>query len=276
MMKIFDLSKWKIRPLLYSLSITIGLFINILSLENNSVDLFIVGSLVLYLIISFEQYITANHYQVHHRKNSEKVYDLEEHKYAQYLHHLAIPSLLYFSLVSFIYFFQQPSIYFLILIITFILFGVLFENIYSFYRHKFSLLKSTNYIYDVISIIIIFFITGTLFEAAGGGFINEIIASFIFGFINIFVLFLFLVRHFLTFQGLILSGIYSVFTLIVFYFFTLAVISSISVSVILSILFAIFLHALSNYNRDGIDKDELVEYLILLLLISALVYVNVS
>ncbi len=276
MINFFEFSKWKIRPVVYSLSITVGLFSIILLLENGFTDLFISGAVLLYLLISFEQYITANRYRIDKKRNSDKVYDLEEHQYAQYLHHLAIPTMLYVFIVSFIYFHQEPSIYFLILLITFVIFSVLFENLHSFYRHSFALLKSTNYIYDVLTIILIFFITGTIQVAIIADWTGVLIGSFVFFILIFFNLFLFCVRHFLTFQALVLSGLFALFIGIFFLFFILSSLTSLLNAGIITVSFTIFLHAMNNYHTDGISKDELIEYLILVLLISALIYLNVS
>ena len=271
-----NLSKWKIQPMFFSFTITVGIFILILFLENNLNELFFYGSLLLYLIIAFEQYVTANHYEVEHKKNTKKVYDLEEHKYAQYLHHLTIPTILYFFLILFIYLNQQHSVYFLILILSFVIFSILFENIYSFYKHKFILHKSTRYIYDLISIVIVFLSSATISQLIFVDQLDIAVGSFLYGLLILFILFLFLVRHFLTLQALITSIFYFIFVTTLFYLFILFSVQSLFLGLILTILFAIFLHGLNNYHNDGINTEDLIEYLILLLLISSLVYLSTS
>lgn len=273
---LYNLRKFKIRPMFYALSITIGFTLLVILNHFGNESIFIFVSISLYIIVMLEQYMTSNHYHVIHKNSSEKMYDLEEHKYAQYMHHLLMPTMIYSSLVLFIYFNNISLAYFLTLILSFFIFTLLFENIHSFYKHNYSLLKSTNYIYDFITIIGVFLVVDTLINLKISGSINEIGLLVLFFLVNAIYLSMFVVRHFLTMQSIVFSFTFLIFLVPLFYFLSISGLSILMVAGLTSIIFAIFLHALSNYNKDGIDINELVEYLILALLIAVLIYTNVS
>ena len=144
------------RPIIYGVLLAAG-FVFLANVREIAPDrYYFVWAAIVYLFVLLELFITANHFHIERRKNSKVLYDFEKHRFVQYTHHVALPSVLYFGFAFFLYFNNLTSSYILIIALTGIVFSILFENIYAFYKHQFSLHQSTNYVYDLISVIAVF------------------------------------------------------------------------------------------------------------------------
>lgn len=247
------------------------LLINAVEVLNESYFVFI--SFCLYFLLLLELVVTSNHYHIEHRKNTNAKYFLEHHKVAQYLHHISVPSLLYFGLVLFLYFNSQPSVYLLIIILSTVLFGILFENIYSFYHHSRALLKSTNYIYDVISGISVFLWTDVLLTWQRSEDLNPaIIVTLLIMVLGYFGV-LALSRHvfvleFLVGLGVLLTG----YMLLIGLVLDITQTSVLFLSIFTTGAFIIFNGLLTHYLEKTLTKSVLYEYLLMYMIVFSLIY----
>jgi hypothetical protein len=267
MNKFLEISHWKTRPLIYSFLISCGLTILIFFLESISETWFILGSLIVYLLILVELYSTANHYHVKHRKNSKSVYEFESHKTVQFTHHLFMPTLLYLAIIGFLFFNRFAGIYFLSVIGGFALFGVLLENIHSFYKHEFSLNKSTNYVYDLLSVVLSFLFTNVLIHFVE---FNELPESVL---ILSFAVFMFLqsillvLRHTIDVPSIFINMVVNIGLLILFYFLTINYESANLIAFIISLVFQTYTLFVNQYTDGKITRENILEYAISMMLI---------
>ena len=269
--------KLTLRPFLYAAFIAVGFLGLILNLEYTAGEGFISLSLLIYILVVFELYTTANHYHVFHKENTDAIYEFEDHRIIQYAHHLLLPTLLYVFLVLFLYFHQEPSLYVLILVTTFFLFFILFENIHSFYKHKFSLNRATHYIYDLITIVLVFLGVAGMLELEMNTDIR--ISKLFIIFISLLTILnlLSISRHIISRLTILLAIGFAIFLSIVFYLNTFGFVSPLLLAFIASVIEYGFISTL-NQMLDGIKitKEEILEYLILLMLLVSLVLLNVG
>jgi len=142
------------RPVIYGviLGLGFGLLINI---SNNQNPIrFVFASIVLYIILLFELLNTEYHAKtlLEQLKLPPIDHDVELHT----IHHLLIPSQLFFGLAGFIYFNSIDSLNIFVLTVSIILFSILFTNIRAYYEDKFKLEMYTHHIYDAIGVVISF------------------------------------------------------------------------------------------------------------------------
>ncbi|MCA9387076.1 hypothetical protein KC669_03515 [Candidatus Dojkabacteria bacterium] len=271
------LVKITLRPFLYALFISIGFFGLILTLEFSDGRSFIPMSVILYVLVAFELYSTANHYHIFHKKNTDAVYEFEDHRIIQYAHHAILPTMLYIGLVLFLFYHNEPSLYFLILLTTFVLFFILFENIHSFYKHKFSLNKSTHYIYDIVTIVLTFLSSAGLLELNSNT--SAKTSSLFIVFISILVILnlLTISRHLITKSTFIGAIVTSIMLGVIFYLNTFGFVSTLLLAFIVAVIEYGFISVI-NELLDGKDvsKEEILEYLILVMLLTSLVLLNIS
>jgi hypothetical protein len=221
----------------------------------------------------FELFVTANHYHVIHRKNTTTEYDFEKNIIIQYGHHIFLPSVLYFSIISFIFTYQQPSIYLLILAISVGLFYVLFKNIQSFYNHHLSLLKSTKHVYDFVSIAIVFLTTAAFIEveSAYSSLDTDFLVAGMLGMI-VAVSVLTVARHTEN-QEAIPAGIIVVLIFLALYrIFVELDFAVLTSAFVLTYLYQSFIVFIESVIDRQSTKEEVIEYLIISLLAFTLVF----
>lgn len=269
-MKYIQIAHWKRRPLIYATILSFGYLINFGFLQNAESTFFFLASIVLYILLLVELFVTSDFYHVHHKKNSKTLYEFEHHKTVQYIHHLLLPSLTFWSFVLFAYFNDTKAVLGLLFILFFICTAVLFENIHSFYRHQFSLNKHTNYIYDFISIILMFLIADISIDLTVYYGWNNFVIPVIVGFFLFLLGFISLLRQAFSREFLgILICLVTLFIPIAYLLletnipiFTFAALSA--------MVFYIFDSFLDHYVERSLKKEVIVEYFLVLLLILAL------
>lgn len=271
------LTKTAFRPFIYATIITIGFIILLGMLNEGLTDYYWIGSLFLFLIVLVELYFTANHYHVYHRRSTRKKYDFEHHKLIQYSHHIVLPSLYFLALTLFNFYNDQPSLIFLNLAMVFFSFFILFENVHSFYKHKFSLHKSTTYIYDLLGVLLVFLLVFDAFELIRNQKIEDsifIVLAFIFVFgLNVLLL---TVRNSIT-KREILFGI--VFTLAMTLLGQLTIFgdaSAISIAFLSGLIFRSYTIFINYTVEHIISKEELFEDLVMLILVAALLNIYIG
>lgn len=256
----------KMRSNLYGGIIGAGLWLLALILNTTNSGEFLFASIILYLIVLIELYSSSNHYQIVKRANSKKVYNLEQDSSVQYLHHIVLPSLLYISLVLFIFFIEQTNLYFLVIFLGAVLFAILFQNIDAFYDHEFAHNKATYYVYDVINLFLVFlqlFITLNTAGRFGLGISFTIVSALIVLLINI----LFLVtRHYYSLKLLLgLASMIIIWNIGLFYILNLGLSSW-----IISFLGSLFFYSIAEYINHSterkINKAVMIDYMLYIVL----------
>lgn len=246
---------------------TIGLALLFNLNENLNQPVFFSSVLVLYLILIFE--LTSTFY---HGKSILKQLSLSnidaKHKDVQLIHHLVLPSMLYFGLVFFI--FSNNLIYAEIptLTVSFILFTILFTNIRAYYENDFKLALKTTNIYDFISIICSFFLTFSTFKLASVLDITGYELLIPLNLINVTLGLLTLIRyHILSNKRLLLMfGLLAIFnTLLVLIIFFSA--STIIATALVSLLFYYFTAIANHLGDDTFEPKILIEYMVIFLLV---------
>ncbi len=267
---VLDLKK---RPFIYALFLSVGFLFLLTFLESLPSIYFFGASALLYLLLVLELYLAANHYHVLHKKNAKTIYELEHHKSVQYLHHLVFPSALYFSLVFFVYFNNQPSMYLLMIISCFALFYILFENIYAFYRHEFSLTKSTNYIYDLVSSILAFLAVNSVLNWYLHENLDVKAISVLAGLIILLLGLFSVARH--AFIKSFLIAIVVIFitdSILIYALLKHSSMNVMSIAALSSGILIMFNSFLTHYLEKSLKKDVVYEYFLIGLLILSLLY----
>lgn len=112
-------------------------------------------SIALYGVLLFELYSTIFYSRYISAQYSLNEIDSRD-GLTHILHHIVIPSLLYWSLSGFIFFHNTISLTIFSLVTSAVLFALLFYNISAYFEHQFKLENRTHYIYDVLLIFIVF------------------------------------------------------------------------------------------------------------------------
>ncbi len=263
---------FKFRPFLYSLIATIGYFLCIIVLSiSKNLNLYFLMSLVLYVLILLELVITSNYYNVIHKKHLKTKYEFENFKIAQYAHHIFLPSITFLGFVLFGFINNQISLLIIVALLYFGIFIVLFQNIHSYYKHEFTLNKATGYIYDFISIVTLFLYIDVILNLKQSLTLNWQISLFIFSFIISVLIILMNLRHKMSKKLTLISfATIILFTIL----FGLFLHSAMNINLI-ALITVIFYHSfdlfVDDYSVGKVNKDTLMEFLIVLMLIFALI-----
>lgn len=259
------LSHWKKRPIYYSFILSIG-FILILLSQYITKPLFFIGALVLYSLIIVELYFNSNHFHEHIKTKTAKVYEFSHHRSIQISHHLLLPSLLYFSIIGFCYFNAYPGVYLILIAVFFSLFSILFENIYTYYHHNFSIHKSTSYVYDLISIFIIYFTVDSFLNFYNNENFDHNIIWFLFSLILLLLSLLLVIRHSITTETIISVFIFVGLVSGLFREVTLSNLSTMQSSILITSIYAIYNLVISNYSEKKFELEDIFEFGVILLL----------
>jgi len=126
-----------------------------MNIEVELPSIYFVSAIILYLVVLFEMF-----YIWFVAQEKLKQFDLplisNYSRIKRYIHHFMLPSLLYISVVGFIYYNNQTAIRIPIIVLSFIAFFSLFINLRAFYQDKFKLEESTYFVYDLIELMIFF------------------------------------------------------------------------------------------------------------------------
>lgn len=266
-----------LRPIIYAGFITIGVTILIYLKSNALNSLFWISSSILYIIVLSELYFTSNHFHIIHKKNTKAVYDLESHRSIQFAHHLLMPSLYYFSIVYFTFSNNQPSLYLLIVLICFLSFIVLFENIHSFYHHKLSLNKSTGYIYDILGVLLVFLMIYDSIILIRNNFAENTLAQILILALVLTVnMTLLTLRNSITPKEILIALISLILLVGISIILLTNSVQAISIAFIIAILYR-FYNLFVNFSIEHvIETDQLIEDLILLVLVATLLNLYMS
>lgn len=242
------------RSIMYSIIIVLGL-VFLFNLERS--NYFFLGALIIYLIVLFEMF-----YIWFVSKDKLRQLDLplvtSYTKVKEFIHHIALPSLLFVAYVGFIYFNNDIPVRFPLIILALFSFTTLFINLKAFYLDKYQLEKNTYFIYDLIELQIYFGIVNIILNLVGGAFLIIILItlfSFVLLFLNIYQ-FDEVNRYFLT--------VVSILSVINFFLITfligISVFNQLALSVLLFQIYY-FLFAILRHKVEGtLNRDILIEY----------------
>ena len=147
----------KRRPLIYAIVMTIGFIFLQNLLQTLPEQYFLTGVLFLYPMLIFELLTTRYNAQLLLKQYSLPPISENKESVSHLVHHVILPSLIYFSSVSFLFFHRQPSLQPFLTIGVFFIYWILFTNIRAFYEDKFKLELYTHNIYDIITTLSAFF-----------------------------------------------------------------------------------------------------------------------
>src|SRR3990167_2219230 len=154
----------KKRPLIYAIIMTIGFIFLQNLLQTLPEQYFLTGILLLYPLLIFELLITRYSAKLLLKQYSLPPVSENKESLSHLVHHVVLPSLIYFSSVSFLFFHRQPSLQPFLTIGLFFTYWILFTNIRAFYEDKFKLEIYTHNIYDIITTFSAFFTFVSIFN----------------------------------------------------------------------------------------------------------------
>lgn len=261
----------KKRPFIYAFIVSVGFAFLIDIVRNTPALNFITATFILYIVLLFELFST--YFYASELLTQYKLPPVESNQHQiQFIHHILLPSIIFFSMAGFIFFNSHQSLDFILLIINFALFSVLFTNIRAFYEDKFKLEALTHTIYDIFNIIGVFLFTSVT--------LNTLIY---FGFSLYFTPFILIL--FITLLAFIVliryrsTTLYFKRVLAVLILFSVIIVS-ISIALKLSLfiisfsatlLFYYFLAFLNHKLEDSFSKEILFEYVIVFCMMFVLI-----
>ncbi len=149
------------RAFVYSFFISLGVVaLQQIALTSGN-NAFLLGFIVVSLLLALELYTTR-------RLASTKLSQFDLITAANnsnsniIVYHTILPSILLVSLAGFIYFNNQPGLWPIYFLTSFILYSMLFINIRAHYEDKFKLEEETEIVYDLIKIFSFFAITNLI------------------------------------------------------------------------------------------------------------------
>lgn len=273
-MKNYKIINSKYRYIIYSLSITLCIFI-LMNILNQSIELFWLSAGFTFILLITEFVITSNIFRVKAFSNSVTTI-LDSSKTVQFLHHLFLPAIFYWSTIFFIISNRESYIHFLILIISFTIHSLLIKNTIAFYDDDIKT-KSVNYFFDLTTIILFFYIAEILvtnFHSQNTiTLIGFIISSIIFIFLN----YLTLLRHHHTKESFVFFLIFSIVevTALVIILANI-IVAPLVVGLVLGLSYFLYVSVINQMIEGHKLYDVLIETLIVILLIFALLQFSLS
>ena len=182
------------RSFFYSIVISLGLLFSLEMLKDYGSKAFLIVVVGCSCILLFEIYLNW--------RLSAKVlkqvdmpilnaYSLWGHS----LNHILLPLLLIYSFAAFIYINDDDLIRIISIVIYMVLNFLLFVNIRSYYLDEFKVEEDTNYIYDIIKLILYFFSVNVILHLGNLEAINTLIQGFFIGIFSVLLGFLILFRE---------------------------------------------------------------------------------
>jgi len=151
------------RSIFYVGLLGFGFFFLIGIIENEPIQQFWMGSIVLFTLLILE--IVGIWFWASRRLSQLNIPAVDEYDHlTQLILHVSLPTLFYWSIIGFIFINMNPHIWKVVITISIIIFFILFTNIRSYYEDKFKLERRTHYIYDFIKFFIYLLVIFSLVE----------------------------------------------------------------------------------------------------------------
>jgi len=266
-MKLLDHKK---RPLIYAFTLCIGLLVLIFNLRQLENKYFYTTSIVLYFILIFELISTRFHASQMLKQLS--LPQAMDNMTVHLIHHIFLPTLLYLGLITYIFFNHEKSIEILTLTISFLSFSGLFTNIKAHYEDKHNLEKQTKAIYDIITLISIFFLSDFAIKIFIYNNLNQSFIAILMCIIFIIFAILFLLRMQLVSKPyIVLTTVYMLIATIINIIFSMYI-TNINIMALLQPLFFYYYLAYVHHKQDNsLNIQIIIEYFVVFLLISVLI-----
>lgn len=199
-----------LRAFFYASVLTLGFYLLIKILDNSSIIetniswlnfmnimpniQFVFGSMILYILLLGE--LQATTFWGKKRGSQLEIPIVEKHhEFNHYLLHLFLPSISYWSLISFVYFNLNYQFWAFFLCIVFIIFSLLFSNIHAYFINNMKIEKETHKIYDFLKIVIYFTGIYSIFEAWYTFSLDSILVSVLIILFSELILFLYVSKY---------------------------------------------------------------------------------
>lgn len=261
MKKLVSYSK---RPYVYAVLLSLGMILLSSIIHNSTLRTYILASVLLYGLLLFELFSTR-----YHAEHFEDQYELGEihpvHHRANLVHHLIIPTVLFLSLVLFLFVNSQLHILLLIIILSLVLFSILFTNIMAYYEDKLRLEKRTANIYDIVSLVAVFLLSYSLTIAVPYFEFPESMAVLLITALVLVIGYLTIARyHLLTLANLSIVIVMSAIVLISGLVLNQLSISTLGITLTSSFYFYFLLVICNHLEDNTLDWKIITEYLAIL------------
>ncbi|MBL8014699.1 MAG: hypothetical protein JNK26_00745 [Candidatus Doudnabacteria bacterium] len=169
------------RGFIFGATLILGAFLSVEQLDDGNVNNFLELCLIMVGVL-FIEIFTSNQLRTKPLIEPSSKQDV-------FLHHILLPSTTYLSILGFTYFNRQTEIRLIVMSLGLFMFTVLFINIRAHYLSNMVLYTNTNYIYDVLKLLLFFLASNTVFHlvASFGGFLFLIFPLVVFGLTLLFV-----------------------------------------------------------------------------------------
>jgi len=260
----------KKRPIVYAFTLCIGLLVLIFNLRRLENRYFYITSVILYLILIFELISTRFHADQMLKQLS--LPQAMDSMTVHLIHHIFLPTLLYLSLISYIFFNHEQSIEVLILVISFLSFSILFTNIRAHYENKHNLEAHTKAIYDIITLISIFFLSDSTIKIFIYNNLNPYFITTLLCILFIIFAILFLLRMQLISKPYItFTIIYLTIISIINIFFSIYIKNINTIPMLQPLFFYYYLAYIHHKQDNSLNIQIIIEYFVVFLLISVLI-----
>jgi hypothetical protein len=259
------------RPYIYAVLITIGVMALYSILHTSGISSYFIASISLYTLLLFELYSTK-FYATTMDDQLELTAKNKKHRKAHWVHHLIMPTVLFVSIVLFIFSNSQLNLALVIALISLVLFSILFLNIKAYYENKYKLEHKTANVYDVISIASVFMLSFSIFVVTA--LLDEL--YIVTGLLNTALLiilgYLTLARyHLINKQGGIL-----LFSMLMVYINTFLALLNFEISIVAHAILTTFVYyyftAIVNHHEEkSLDLKVIIEYLAVFVLIFVII-----
>lgn len=259
------------RAAFFSLTLTLGGFLALEQLVKGSVSNFIQVSLIMCFVFVIELYTSWQYYDALQLNAHER-----PQRKTLLIHHLLLPISTYLSVLTFAYFNRNTGLEVALLVLSFILFTILFVNIRAYYLYKKDLQLHTNYIYDIVKLLLFFCASDTIFNLINNQLrLTILLIPLVTGGL---VLLLTMRYEKLELKSLNLIGIITfLLTLIAVICIVVLNLTPIQSSLISFLSFYLSTAALHHYFERDLNLNLIVEYLSIIIIAILLVYgVNVG
>lgn len=266
------LQAWKKRPFIYAFSLSIGFALLRDILRTAPTNYFFYTAAILYLILIFELFITR--YYAKYLLDQYMLPPVSDtsHKVIQFIHHLSLPTLLYFSLVAFTYFNSATYLDPLIWLTVFIVYSVLFTNIRAFYEDKFKLEEHTHVIYDILNILLVYFLFEVILQGVNYFNLNLIYETPLSFIVIMSVGLLTVIRYKLVNRLMLLFLILiAIFCALLVLIGNLLNLATVTIALIGTLIFYYFTAFINHYREQTFSYEILFEYVVVFLLLIVLV-----
>lgn len=253
------------RAFFFALTVILGALLGLEQLSRGNTPGFIQVTVVVCAVF-FIEFVTSWQYY-----GSPKLTEVDRQTNQNvFWHHLVLPITTYLSIVLFTYFNRNPNLQVILLSLGLFMFTVLFVNIRAHYMHRNSLQKQTNYIYDIIKLVLFFCVTDSLINLSAN--INPALLLAIPILSTVLMLLISARYERLEMKAIIFAGLLSVFVgLIVFICALWFEINAVQTSLVAFITFYLCLAGLHHYFERDLSLKLALEYVAIVLIALALV-----